>query len=143
MKIQYTKKRLRANLIIGLIWSSLAIAKWIFDDFMHWTDFFFAGMALLYLGQYLFDRKNQYLTITQDQIKVNFLFGKQIYLKDINRIKKFAGDYIIKTDTKELTINTQLIEPDSLNELNKFLAKVDLPPDKTPFANNANTASFP
>ncbi len=143
MKIQYTKKRLRANLIVGLIWSTLAIVKWIFDDYMHWTDFFFTGMALLYLGQYLFDRKNQYLTINQDQIKVNFLFGKQIYLSDINRIKKFAGDYIIKTDKRELTINTQLIDPDSLNELNEFLAKLNLPPDKTPFASNANTASLP
>ena len=141
MKIRYTKKRLRANLILGLLWLALGLAKGLFSVFDDWTDFFFFGMAILYLGQYLNEWQNQYLSIDQDQIKVNYPFGKKINLSDINRIKKFAGDYIIKTDKKELTINTQIIDRESLNDLNEVLAKLDLPPDKTPFANNAYNPS--
>ena len=136
MKIRYTKKRLRANLILGLLWLALSLAKGLFSVFDDWTDFFFVGMAILYLGQYLIEWQNQYLSIDQDQIKVNYPFGKKINLSDINRIKKFAGDYIIKTDRRELIINTQIIDRESLNVLNQVLATLDLPPDKTPFANN-------
>ena len=39
---------------------------------------------------------------------------------------KSPGDYIIKTDNKELTINTQIIEPNSLAELNAELEKLNV-----------------
>ena len=60
------------------------------------------------------------------EIKVNGPLGKKLNLTDIKRIKKFAGDYIIKTDKKELTINTQVIEPNLLAELNKIVEKLDI-----------------
>ncbi len=138
MKIRYSKKRLRSNLIVGLIWFTLGIVMWIFFDIVHWFEFVWFGLALPYLGQYLYERQNQYLTITQDEIKVNNLFRKRIKLSDISRIKKFAGDYIIQADGKKLTINTQIVDQDSLNDLNEFLAKLNLPSDKTPFVNDAS-----
>ena len=99
-------------------------------------------MALLYLGQYIYEWQNQYLTITHDEIKVNNLFRKRIKLSDISRIKKFAGDYKIFANGKIITVNTQIIDQYSLNELNEFLAKLNLPPDKTPFANNGYDSSL-
>ena len=47
----------------------------------------------------------------------------------------FAGDYTLKTETKELKINTELIEEKSLSELNSILTELNLSPEKTPFAN--------
>lgn len=142
MKIRYTKKRLRGILIIGLLWLALSIAKGVLNTFDHWTDFFFILMAVLYLGQYFYEWRNQYLTIDSEFIKVNSSFGKKIRLSEISWIKKFAGDYILKTATKELTINTQIIDKVSLNELNEILAKLELPSDKTPFANNSYNSSY-
>lgn len=55
---------------------------------------------------------------------MNGTFGKKLNLTEIKRIKKFPRDYILKTDKKELTINTQIIEPDSLAELNTELEKL-------------------
>ena len=80
---------------------------------------------------------NQYLTIENGIIRKNGLYGfrKKINLNEINWIKKFAGDYTLKTETKELKINTELIEEKSLAELNSVLGKLNLPADKTPFAN--------
>jgi len=57
---------------------------------------------------------------------VNGPFGKKLILTEIKRIKKFAGDYILKTDEKELTINTQIIDPNSLAELNAELKKLNV-----------------
>lgn len=141
MKIRYSKKRLRSNLIVGLIWFTLGFVMWIFYDIVHWNEFFFFAMALLYLGQYMFERQNQYLTITQDEIKVNNLFRKRIKLSDISRIKKFAGDYKIIADEKVIIINTKIIDQESLSELNELLVKLNLPSDKTPFANSAGKSS--
>ncbi len=54
------------------------------------------------------------------------LFGKKLNLTEIKSIKKFAGDYILKTDNKELTINTQMIDSNSLTDLNTELEKLDV-----------------
>ena len=51
--------------------------------------------------------------------------GKEINITEIKRIKRFAGNYIIKTDKSELTINTLIIDPKSLEELNTELEKLD------------------
>jgi hypothetical protein len=60
------------------------------------------------------------LTIENGQIYVNKPFGKKISLTEIKQIKKFAGDYILKTDKTELTINTQIIDEKSLVEFRKI-----------------------
>jgi len=109
------------------------MAYWLFDSIGFWLNYYPFVLAFLYLGLYLFERHFQYLTITEDQIKVNDLFGKRINISQIHRIKKFAGDYKLITDKKEMKIDTQIIDPDSLEELNEVLAKLNLPPEKTPF----------
>ena len=95
-------------------------------DNPYWTDYGFLIISILYLGTYFYEKKNQYLTIKKGQILVNQPFGKKIILAEIKRIKKFAGDYILKTDKKELTINTQIIDPNSLAELNNELEKLNV-----------------
>ena len=52
--------------------------------------------------------------------------NKKINLNEIKRIKKFAGEYILKTDSTELKINTDLIEEKSLSELNTVLENLNL-----------------
>jgi hypothetical protein len=80
----------------------------------------------MYLGLYFYQRNYKYLTIENGIINLNGPFGKKINLTEIKRIKKFAGDYIIKTDKKELTINTQIIDPSSLAKLNAELEKLNV-----------------
>lgn len=41
-------------------------------------------------------------------------------------MKKFAGDYILKTDKNELKINTQIIDPNSFAQLNAELEKLNV-----------------
>lgn len=56
----------------------------------------------------------------------NHYFGKKIDLKEVKQFRSFAGDYIFKTEKSKLTINTQLIEEESLKELNMELEKHNL-----------------
>jgi hypothetical protein len=136
MKIKYKKKRNYINLALGLFWILLGVISFIQDDSIRWTDYGYLLAGTLYIGQFLWDITNQYLTVENGIIKKNTPFGKIINLNEINWIKKFAGDYTLKTETEELKINTELIEEKSLSELNRILTELNLSPEKTPFANN-------
>ncbi len=138
MKIRFKKKRLYVNLILGLAWTGLGVFNLVDDGDLRWPDYGYLVAGILYIGHYLYDLTNQYLTIENGTIGKNVLygFGNIINLNEINGIKKFAGKYTLKTETKQLKINTALIEEKSLAELNKILGELNLPVEKTPFANN-------
>lgn len=125
------------NLFLGLVWTGLGVFSLFEEENLRWLDYGYLVIGVLYIGHYLYDLMNQYLTIENGTIRKNRLygFGSKINLNEINWIKKFAGDYTLKTESKKLKINTGLIEEKSLNELNKILEKLDLPSEKTPFAN--------
>ena len=132
MKIRFKKNRLYINLILGLVWTGLGVFSLVEDESLRWTDYGYLIVGILYLGHYLYDLNNQYLTIENGSIRKNVLygFGKKINVNEINRIEKYAGDYIIRTLEKELKINTGLIEEKSLEEFNEILKKLNLPEGK-------------
>lgn len=134
MKIKYTKKRLNTNLILGIIWAVFGFVSLIYDGLIRWLDFGYIFIAILYLGQYIYEYKQQYLTIENGVICKNSFFSKKIELNKIIRIKKFTEDYILKTENQELTINTEIVNKKSLSELNRILSELNLSSDKTPFA---------
>ena len=127
MKIKYKKKRIYINLAFGIFWILLGVINFIEGDTRRWTDYGYLLAGILYLGQYLWNITNQYLTVENGIIKKNSIFGKKINLNDITWIKKFAGDYTLKTENQELKINTELIAEKSLAELEKILGKLNLP----------------
>ena len=126
MKIRYTKKRLNHSLIFGILWLIISLLGIFTKESPYWTDYAFLIISFLYLGTYFYEKRNQYLTIENGLISVNQPFGKKIRLTEIKRIKKFAGAYILKTDKVELTINTQMIDPNSLADLNTELEKLNV-----------------
>jgi hypothetical protein len=132
MKIRFKKKRLYINLILGLVWAGLGVFSLLEDKSLRWTDYGYLLAGIVYLGHYLYDLNNQYLTIENGSIRKNVLygFGNKINVNEINRIEKYAGDYIIRTLEKELKINTGLIEAKSLAEFNEILKKLNLPEGK-------------
>lgn len=126
MKLQYKKRQLNFNLIFGTIWFVYFFIKLFLEEKLHWIDYGWILISLTYFGSYLYQKKYKYVSIENGVLKVNGPLGKKLNLTQIKRIKRFAGDYIIKTDKKELTINTQVIEPESLVELNAELEKLNV-----------------
>ncbi|WP_111625886.1 hypothetical protein [Gelidibacter algens] len=132
MKIKFKKKRIYINLILGLVWIGLGIFSLLENESLRWTDYGYLLAGVLYLGHYLYDLNNQYLTIQNGTIRKNALYGfrKKMNLNEINCIEKYEGDYTLKTETKELKINTKLIDEKSLAELNRILNELDISPKK-------------
>ena len=135
MKIRYKKKRLRINFLIVIAWGILFVLTAFFISQRRWTDYVNIVLFFFYTINFIYEYKNQYLTIADDTITENLLFQtKKMNLNEIIKVKNFAGDYILKTSQKELIINTQIIDPDSLIDLNAVLEQLELPADRTPFA---------
>ena len=125
MNIRFTKKRLKHYLIFGILWLVFGTTAVIFDS-ENVFNYVHLIIGILYFGTYLFENNKQYLTIENGIISKNHLIPKKINLNEIRRINKFAGDYILKTDSTELRINTELIEEKSLEELHTLLDNLNL-----------------
>ena len=126
MKIKYKKEPLIVYLTAGLFWFMFFNVIFFEKEELSSLDYGWIVMSLIYLGIFFYRKKYYYLTIIKDNIRVNGPLGKELKLTELKRIKKFAGDYIIKTDQKEMTINTQIIDPNSLKELDAELKKLDV-----------------
>jgi hypothetical protein len=126
MKISYKKRNMNINLIFGLMWLVWFFIGILTTDKPNWTDYSWIVISAMYLSLYFYQRQNKYLTIENGFIKENSPFGKKINLTDIKQIKKFAGDYIIRTEKTKLTINTQIVDSNSLTELKNEFDKLNV-----------------
>lgn len=135
MKIKFKKKKLLFELLSGLFWTFIAIDGIIGTENVRWAKYILLLLGIFYLGTFIFNATQHYLIIENGTIQRNGIFGykKKINLKDIIQIKEFAGDYKLITEQTVLKINTELIDSNSLEELQTFLKKLNLPADKTPF----------
>ena len=81
-------------------------------------------MGLIHI--YLHLKVKHYLSIENNIIKQNYIFGKKIDLSEIKSIKHFAGEYILRTDKRKMRIDIGSIEKSSLAELIDELKKLDV-----------------
>src|SRR5690625_360918 len=127
MKIRYKKRRVRINLVLALIWLALSIIfLLIANEENSWIKYGWLIISLGYFALYAYQHYYQYAVLVNGVLKVNDPFvGKKINLSDVKKIRYFAGDYIVKGEDKVLTINTEIIDPDSLIELVAELEKLE------------------
>ena len=129
MIIRFTRKRTMSFLILGLLWLAIGMGSFLafhFEGVERVFYVFFIAFAFLNTLFYLTQYFNQYLTLKNNFIIQNFPFGKKINLSEIKEIKRFAGDYQLKTDLTTLTINTTIIAEDSLKKLTVVLEELNL-----------------
>ncbi len=126
MKIRYKRKRNIFYLIMIVFWGTLIISSFIFSDFTGWSDYSVVALGAMYITIYSSNYIKQYLTVENGTVRNNSIFSKKVILSEVKVFKKFAGEYILQTDSKELRIDTNIIEDTSLVELDKRLADLNL-----------------
>ena len=82
-------------------------------------------MPLGLISLYRYIKVKYYLTLENNVIKQNYIFGKKIDLSEIKSIKHFAGEYILRTDKRKMTINISWVDQSSLLDLKDELKKLD------------------
>ena len=118
IKLRYNIKNQRYYIIAGGLFILLAGIELIASNEIR---YFNITLALLYIAPYFYHKKVPFLTIQKGVFKQNWWFGKSIDSKDINEIKYFAGEYIIRSQKKELRIDTHIIDPRAQPLLTDFL----------------------
>ena len=126
MKFKYKKKKkLVTNLVFGILWVVFSAGSIYLNETPNWINRATLGVTFTFLLTYFYQEKYQYISIKNSVIKETSLFGTSLQLNEITSFKKFAGDYVIKSKGKEIYINTELIDPDSLVELKKFINSLE------------------
>ena len=124
MKILYNKKRRKYELFQGIFWILVFILGVLFSERKNVFLYLYLIMGLIHF--YLHLKVKYYLSIKNNIIKQNYIFGKKIDLSEIKSIKHFAGEYILRTDTGKMKIDIGLIEKSSLAELRDELKKLNV-----------------
>ena len=123
MKILYSKKRRKYDLFQGLFWILIGILGVFFSEKNNILFYLYTPMGFIYI--YLYIKVKYYLSIENNIIKQNYIFGKKMKLSEIKSIKHFAGEYILRTDKRKMTINISWVDQSSLLDLKDELKKLD------------------
>ncbi|MBZ9787636.1 hypothetical protein LB456_09225 [Psychroflexus sp. CAK57W] len=137
MKINYSKRRLYSNLISGLLLLTVGVLSLFSSkDFIFWSGFVYFILGIHHISQFFYDSKHQYLILENESIQQVRLFGAKtkIDFNEIQTIEKVDGNYILKSDTKKIKIDIDLIDNAALLKLMEVLKKADLPPEKNYFS---------
>ena len=126
MTFKYKKKKLVTNLVFGILLVIFSAGSIYLDETPNWINGANLGVALTYLLTYLYQANFQYISIKNGVIKETSLFGTSLLLNEITSFKKFGGDYFIKSRGKEIYVNTELIDSNSLLKLIEFMDGLEL-----------------
>lgn len=135
MKIKYKNNTGIFYLLLGILWIAMGIFGLSLERDNPFFDYASIAFGILYVLIFLYQWNYQYLKIDNGVVQKSLLHAspRNIVLKDVVWIKKFAGDYILISDEKKFHINYDLIEKKSLLRLDKILSQLNLPAEKTPF----------
>lgn len=68
----------------------------------------------MYVANYFYFKNKAYVILTEDSISKSGWFKKKIEIRTIDSLNYFAGDYIIRSNGRELAIDTNLVDKESL-----------------------------
>jgi hypothetical protein len=125
MKIEFKKRHLNLNLFYGLLFILTGLIT-LQSNQNRWYAIFSILLPILFVTKYFLLKHNKYLTIDKGIIKINSLFGGQVKMSKIKQIEKYAGNYILQTDNKKLSIDTYIIEEKSLVKLKAELENLNI-----------------
>lgn len=118
IQLRYNLKNQRFFIIAGALFILSFVIELITSNEI---KYFNIALALLYIAPYFYHKKVPFLSVQQGVLKQHWWFGKRIDSKDINEIKYFAGEYIVRGAHKEIRIDTHLIDPRDQPLLTDFL----------------------
>ena len=123
MKILYSKKRRKYDLFYIIFCLLIGMLSLFLSETNHMFIYLYMPLGLISLYRYI--KVKYYLTIENNIIKQNYIFGKKIDLSEIISIEHYAGEYILRTKKRKLKITIDLIEKSSLVDLKGELKKLD------------------
>lgn len=108
----------------GPIFLLLGISYFVTEQVSHWTHYAYVLLGLSVTLFLIFDKQANYMTIDNDQLVINGLRTRRLYLKEITSFN-INGDHLkISKNSREINIDLSLITEASKTELIFFLEKL-------------------
>lgn len=123
MEIEYRLGYQRRNLIIGFLWLVIFFLAAISNEGPSLLDFLWLFLAISFCGTFLYQRRFKYILINDGLLRIAGPLGRKIQLKDIKQVNRRMRRIDIMTDTMKLSINTEIIDRNSISDLEKELKK--------------------
>lgn len=123
MKFPYKKSINRLNLIMFILWTTLAVA----DILLHttwWITGFKVVLAVFYAFQYFYGNQKGYFEITDKSIKIYQLPQKEIALKDLVEIEQKFDEYSFKSKDQTIKISHQSLDKKHTDLLDKKVKEI-------------------
>ncbi|WP_029035964.1 hypothetical protein [Salinimicrobium xinjiangense] len=125
MTFRYYKKIIWKELILGSLFFILGIYFAVTEpDNIFRYGFIVVGLLHLISG--IYQLKMPYLKFDNGSLIRGGLISKSVSLSEVEKIRKFAGDYTLFTSDKKLKINSELVNKSQREELNKYLRSLDV-----------------
>ncbi|MCM4158886.1 hypothetical protein FHG64_01310 [Antarcticibacterium flavum] len=129
LKIPYSNQRLNSHIKQAIYFIAIGVILLIIFAVYNGAGEMYgssAGAGLIAggvftFGVYLFERQKKYITINNDSLIKNKLFPEKVSLDNVLQIKKYAGDIILKTEKDEFVIDTQIIDSEYTEVLEREL----------------------
>ncbi len=125
MEIKYAKRRIKNNLGYGLLMIVVGLFAF-FSDPLSVFSYVWLLFGALQSGMAWYNKKTPYLTIENHRLTKHSIFAKTIEIEDIKKVRKFVNSYKIETSDKTLTIDKNVMEPESLYRLTDYLNALEL-----------------
>ena len=96
-----------------------------------WSDtltirYFWTFFGIIQVATAWYFKNTPYLTIEDNKLTKHAPFPKLIEIDEIRKVRKFVNSYKIETSDKTLTIDKNVMEPESLSRLTDYLNALEL-----------------
>lgn len=108
----------------GPLFLLLGISYFVTDQIHHWTHYAYVFLGVSTTLFLIFDKEADYLTIDDEQLIINGLLTRRIYLKDITGFETNGDNLKILKNSKDINIDLSLITETSKTELVSFFEKL-------------------
>ena len=119
MDILFNKKQQKRLLVLGALNMIIGISS-LFIGSENYFLTGFIGIGFFYVVTSIYNIQNPYIRIESEYIKKSGIFNKKVFLDEITEIKKFAGDYIVKTKNREIHFDTNMVDKESLKSFTDY-----------------------
>lgn len=119
IRVRYNQRQAKNALILGVVFLALGLTAMAFGFSQ---VYFLVGMGSFYIGTYFYKRKRFYLVLKDGVLKKDF--GATIAIEDVIQTRTFAGDFIFKSKDKEMVLDRNLIDKESIVTVEKLIATI-------------------
>ena len=116
LTIRYSKRQHRIWGLQALAWSILAILYFAGEK-VTWTDYGFGILAIAYIGAFLWYRFLPYATLESGTLTEHGFRKKKVDLGQLDTLKTFAGDLVLKSPEQKIKLNLGIIRPEDKEKL--------------------------